>query len=113
MKRKAIDHNDVILALILFCLAFAAAWAIFFVERITRMGLFRTFHLKETYGWQQPAEKRGIGKEVIKPSDDHLTTINAIQNIEGNDELGGGGGVELTIKIFSPRIPKIYSPFKY
>ena len=110
MKRKAIDYNDVIMALILFSLAFAAAWAIFFLERISGMGLLRTFHLKETYGWKQPAGNRGADKEIKQPSDDHLTTI---QSIEGNDELGGGSGVELTIKIFSPRIPKIYSPFKY
>ena len=34
MKRHAIDYNDVMLALIQLVLAFAAAWVIFFIERI-------------------------------------------------------------------------------
>ena len=117
------------LALGLFALAFVAAWVIFLVERVCGKGvnrrLFRTFHLNETYGWlfanrsignhggsddiNQPS---GGGGEVSEGFGSHLTTTTAVQNIEDNDEIGGGG-VELRIKIYSPRFPKAYSPFKY
>ena len=117
------------LALGLFALAFVAAWVIFLVERVcgkkgVNRRLFRTFHLNETYGWlfaNRSIDNHGGSDEAKQPSEggevseglgSHLTTTTAVQNIEDNDEIGGGG-VELRIKIYSPRFPKAYSPFKY
>ena len=88
----------------------------------------RTFHLNETYGWlfanrsivnrggsDEAKQPSGGGGEVSEGFGSHLKTTTAVQNIEDNDEIGGGGGggVELRIKIYSPRFPKAYSPFKY
>ena len=103
--------------------------------------LFRTFHLNETYGWlfanrtqgwyihrrlyhqaknvksesligaDEAAKQPSEGREVSDVFGSRLTAKTAVQNIEDSDERGGGG-VELRIKIYSPRT-KIYSPFKY
>ena len=117
MSRHAVDHNDVMLAIILFALAFVTVCVIFLIERLCGRGanrrLRRTFHLNETYGRGWLFANRNIGSnhggdEVKQPSGtevsgapiSHLTATTSVQNIEDSDELGGG--VELRIKIYSP-----------